>query len=191
MKFVFILLLVGSVFASAQAPRKNPLTKYRQLWEKSLVTVPPPPPEKEEVEKVTELDDYVLGGWSQTSQGYLVSLINSKNPKERITIAPGMPNKGGYQVVDVKRDPMNYKSSEVLIQVGSDQKWIGYEDKFLTLQQPPAARANNNAAAQKAKAAQQKKQQPPMPNANSSNKSNQSATQRQPRVRRVPVPPKK
>ncbi|MGJ8724358.1 MAG: hypothetical protein ACSHYB_07365 [Roseibacillus sp.] len=181
MKFVLILLVGGSVLASAQAPRKDPLTKYRQLWEKSLVTVPPPPPEKEEVVKVTELDDYVLGGWTQTSQGYLVSLINSKNPKERITIAPGMPNKGGYQVVEVKRDPMNYKSSEVLIQMGSDKKWIGYEDKFLTLQQPPAAK--NNAAAQQAA-----KQKPPMPNSNSSNK---QATKPTPRVRRVPVPPKK
>ena len=195
MKLTLILLLAGSVLASAQAPRKDPLTKYRKLWEKSLVTVPPPPPPKEEEEKITPLDDYVLGGWTKTSQGYLVSLINSKNPKERVTIAPGMPNKAGYQVVEIKRDPLNYKSSEVLIQIGVDKKWIGYEEKFLTLQQPPAAKTNKNAAAKKTatqqaaqRAAQQRGQQPPVPKTNSSSK---PATERQPRVRRVPVPPKK
>lgn len=200
MKILFTLLLAGGVFASiasAQAPRKDPLTKYRQLWEKSLVTEKPPPPEEEAVEEVSELDDYVLGGWTQTSQGYLVSLINSKNPKERLTIAPGMPNKGGYQVVDVKRDPMNYKASQVLIQLGTNKKWIGYEEKFLTLQQPPATQQNRNQqAAQQAaqRAAQQNRNQnnqakPPMPT--STNKQQTKPTERQPRVRRVPVPPKK
>lgn len=183
MKLVITLLFVGCVVASAQAPRKDPLTKYRQLWETSLVTEKPviekeagPPP-------VSPLDDYVLGGWTQTSQGYLVSLINSKNPKERLTIAPGMPNKGGYQVIEVKRDPMNYKASEVLIQIGTDKKWIGYEEKFLTLQQPPAATQKNKPPVQRAT-----QTRPPTP---TSNNSKQPTTQRQPRVRRVPVPPKK
>ena len=186
MKIALTLLLAGSVVVSAQAPRKDPLTKYRQLWEKSLVTIPPPPPPPEEKEVISELDDYVLGGWSKTSQGgYVVSLINTKDPKGRITIAPGMPNKGGYQVLDVERDPMNYKATKVLIQVGVDKKWIGYEDKFLTLQQPPAAKPATQKPAQN-----QKQRNPPMPTSNSASKP-KTATERQPRVRRVPVPPKK
>lgn len=186
MKTVLTILLATSVLVAAQAPRKDALSKYRQLWEKSLVTIKPDPPEKEVEELPSELDDYVLGGWSQTSQGYLVSLINSKDPKDRLTIAPGMPNRGGYQVLDVKRDPMNYKSSQVLIQLGANQKWIGYEDKFLTLQQPPATQRNKQAQAAQ-KAAQQRRTPNPATNSNQQNQS----TQRQPRVRRVPVPPKK
>ena len=188
MKIIITFLLAGCVFVHAQAPRKNALSKYRQLWEKSLVTIPPDPPLPEEEKKVTLLDDYVLGGWTQTSQGYLVSLINSKSPKERLTIAPGMPNKGGYQVLEVERDPMNYKASRVLIQVGVDQKWIGYEDKFLTLQQPPAAQKNRGkqAAPQRRNPAV-----PPLPNANNQQAQPAKPAVRKPRVRRVPVPPKK
>ena len=188
MKLAFTLFLAGAVMASAQAPRKDALNKYRQLWEKSLVTIPPPPPEKEEEEKITELDDYVLGGWSSPAPNqYVVSLINTKDPKARITISPGMPNRGGYQVLEVERDPMNYKATKVLIQLGVDRKWIGYEDKFLTLQQPPAAKPPvKKPTAQKP--TPKPNQQPPIPGANNSNK---PATTRQPRVRRVPVPPKK
>lgn len=220
MRALVTILLATAVIAAAQAPQKDPLTKYRQLWEASLVTEKPTIEPDEEEEAPTELDDYVLGGWTQTSQGYLVSLINTKNPKERRTIAPGMPNKGGYQVLEVKRDPMNYKSSEVLVKVGSAQKWIGYEEKFLTLQQPPAAQRNQAAQQAAQRAALQKNQQnqqrpqnqnrnqnrnqnqnqqrPPIPNSNSGNNGGANAnsqqtqsTQRQPRVRRVPVPPKK
>jgi hypothetical protein len=193
MKNVMMILLVGALLANAQAPRKEPLTKYRQLWEESLVTEKPDPPEVVEEAAPSELDDYVLGGWTQTSQGYLVSLINSKNPKERLTIAPGMPNKGGYQVIDVKRDPLNYKSSQVLIQLGSDQKWIGYEEKFLTLQQPPAAQQNRNqkAAQQAAQQAARQRNQNQPPNPAAANNQQNKPGQRQPRVRRVPVPPKK
>lgn len=205
MKILVTLLLVGSLAASAQGPRKEPLNKYSQLWENSLVTEKPDPPVTTKEQAPNQLDDYVLGGWTQTSQGYLVSLINSKNPKDRLTIAPAMPNKGGFQVLDVKRDPFNYKASEVLVQVGSDQKWIGYEEKFLTLQQPAAAQQTRNQAANQQaaqRAAQQRngqqrtgQSQPPIPNLNQTNQNNQQNSgqprrQRQPRVRRVPVPPK-
>ncbi len=233
-----IAILISVTTSGAQAPRKSPLTKYRQLWEKSLVTEKPPPPESNAEELPNELDDFVLGGWTQTAQGYLVSLINSKNPQNRVTIAPGMPNSGGYQVLEVKRDPLNYKSSQVLIQYGSDKKWIGYEDKFLTLQQPPAVQQSRNQAAQRAaqQQAQQNAQQrngrqnrnqqanssqagqtppnplpnlnnpqgqqrnpnsPPIPtgvggaNTNNSNGNQQQPASRTPRVRRVPVPPRR
>lgn len=192
MKIIGILFLVSASLLLAQAPRKEPLTKYRQLWEKSLVTEEPVEDKGPVEEPPNELDDYVLGGWTQTSQGYLVSLINTKDPKKRRTIAPGMPNSEGFLVMDVKRDPMNYKSSQVLIQMGPHQKWIGYEDKFLTLQQPAASQQNNaaqNAARQRAAQQRQQQAKPPMPNANNTNQ--KKPAQRAPRVRRVPVPPNK
>lgn len=182
MKLISLILIASSLAVVAEAPRKDPLTKYRQLWEKSLVTLPPDPPIVDPVPEESELDDYVLAGWTQTSQGYLVSLINTKDPKLRKTIAPGMPNSEGYQVLEVKRDPMNYKASEVLVKVGSNQKWIGYEDKYLTLQQP--RQAPKKPTNQK----QPITQKPPIP---TSNQKKNTSTERQPRVRRVPVPPKK
>lgn len=189
MKFFTLILIASCGFASGQADRKQSLTKYRQLWERSLVT---DKPEKVEPPKGPGvLDDYVLGGWTQTSQGYVVSLINKKNPKERLTIAPGIPNKDGFQVMDAKRDPSGYKGSQVLVRVGGEEGWVGYEDKFLTIQQPVAKRPTrgqrkptpNNANRQNGS-----RQQVPTP---TSNNNTQGSSGRRPRVRRVPVPPKK
>lgn len=191
MKLPLIILLASAACATAQAPRKDPLTKYRQLWEQSLVTEKPEVVGPGVEKPPSELDDYVLGGWTQSGQGYLVSLINTKDPKARVAIGPGIPNKRGFQVLDVKRDPSNYMSSQVLVQLDGDKKWIGYEEKFLVIQQPPAA-AQQNKAAQMAAAQQAAQQrQPPMPGNNANNQNSGQAKQAAPRVRRVPVPPKK
>lgn len=219
MKLITLFLLVSCSAALGQADPKESLTKYRELWEESLVTEKPEIVVTEE-EELSVLDDYVLAGWTQSSRGYVATLINTKNPRERVTVSSGMPNEFGFQVIDAKRNPKNYKESQVLVQADQKQKWIGYEDKFLTLQQPPAAqRAQNQGgknqklnpaqlaaqqAAQKAaqqraaqqqgqKGGQQNQNRPPIPtnNSNGSSNSQGSSTQRQPRVRRVPVPPKK
>ena len=182
MKIISLILLVSCGFAGADAPRKQSINKYQQLWKKSLVTVPPPPPIEEPEEVISELDDYVLGAWTKTSQGYLVSLINIKEPSKRKTIAPGMPNSEGFQVLEVKRDPLDYTASQVLIKLGVNQKWIGYEEKYLVLQQPRQAKQPTN----KPKTTNTRQPQQP-----SSNQRKPSTQQRKPRVSRVPVPPKK
>lgn len=157
MKIISLILLASCSILFGQADSKKPLSKYRQLWEKSLVTVPPDPPDPDGEDEESVLDDYVLGGWTQTTRGYVVALINTKNPKDRLTIAPGLPNKEGFKVVDTKRDPSDYKSSRVLVQAGTKKKWIGYEDKFLTIQQPPAAqRRNTNQTANQQRPGQQR-----------------------------------
>lgn len=207
----FLLLFVSATALLAQGPQKAPYTKYRKLWEQSLITEKPIiEPEEEELPSV--LDDYVLAGWTQTTQGYIVSLINTKDPKGRLTIAPGMPNAGRFQVVEVKTNPLQYKESQVLVKVGDDEKWIGYEDKYLTLQQPPSARkpTSNQSSrqqtpqqrqAQQRQAQQRQTQQRqtqqrqvPIPtnnsNASRSRSGQGSSTQRTPRVRRVPTPPR-
>ena len=206
MKIISFFLFASATALLAQGPRKEPYTKYRKLWEQSLITEKPiVKPEDEELPSV--LDDYVLAGWTQTTQGYVVSLINTKDPKGRLTIAPGMPNAGRFQVVEVKTNPLQYKESQVLVKVGDDEKWIGYEDKYLTLQQPPSARkpTSNQSSRQQTpqqRQAQQRQAQPrqtqqrqvPIPTNNSNasrRRSGQgSSTQRTPRVRRVPTPPR-
>lgn len=181
-KLIFAVSLVGVLVSSADPPRKDSLTKYRQLWEASLVTVKPvieaPAPEDE----TTPLDDYTLGGYTRTTQGYFVSLINTKDPKDRLTIAPGVPGSQAYEVLEVKTDPSNFTSAQVLIKVGNQQKWLSYDEKHLVLRQPAQAKP----AAEPANPTQVK---PPIPTSASNNTSNSQT--RQPRVRRVPVPPQK
>ncbi|WP_411847649.1 hypothetical protein AAFN60_10515 [Roseibacillus persicicus] len=193
MKLTLTILIASVACIAAQAPRKEPLTKYRQLWENSLITDPPEVVGPGTEEPPSELDDYVLGGWTQSSQGYLVSLINTKDPKARVAIGPGIPNKKGFRILDVKRDPTNYMSSEVLVELAGKKKWIGYEEKFLVVQQPPAVAQQNKAqmaAAQRAAQQNQKQAQPPIPTSNNNNQRRGNTKQATPRVRRVPVPPK-
>lgn len=196
---LFFLLVALSFSLGAEPPRKHPLTKYRQLWDQSLVTVKPLPDEPDSTPAPTPLDDFVLGGWTKTDSGYVVSLINTKDRKNRVTIAPGMPVPTGFegvQVRDVRRNPSNYTKTEVLVAVGGQERWIGYDDKFLTLQRPAtpaAAKPNNaqrNAPANNRVAAQNRRQNPPVPTNASSNTNTTQSGARQPRVRRVPTPPK-
>lgn len=182
-KLIFAVSLVGILASSADPPRKDSLTKYRQLWEASLVTVPPEIILPEGPDETTPLDDYTLGGYTRTPQGYFVSLINTKDPSDRLTIAPGVPGSQIYQVLEVKTDPTNFTNAQVLIKVGSQQKWLGYDDKHLVLRQP--AQAKPAAAPQ----AVQNRSQPPIPINNSASNSNSQT--KAPRVRRVPVPPTK
>ena len=184
-----LVMLIGGGTLLAEPPAKKSLWKYRKLWEQSLVTKKPVI-EEEKVEEVSELDDYALGGYSKTPQGYFVSLINTKDPKERLTIGPGIPGSQSYEVLKVKADPLNFTKAEVLIKAGGKQKWIAYDEKSLTIRQPAARpasnRPNNNRAAN-----QNQNQQQNNRNANNPAAANSNATKRQPRVRRVPVPPKK
>lgn len=181
-KLIFAVLLVGVLPSSADPPRKDSLTKYRQLWEASLVTVKPEIIAPEGPDETTPLDDYTLGGYTRTPQGYFVSLINTKDPADRLTIAPGVPGSQAYEVLEVKTDPTNFTSAQVLIKIGSQQKWLGYDEKYLVLRQPAQAKPAPNPGAQS-------RAKPPIPTNNSKNNSNSQA--RAPRVRRVPVPPTK
>jgi hypothetical protein len=181
MKLILLLFFVPTVFGFAEAPKKDPLSKYARLWTNSLVTVPPPPQEQEKVEVTTPLDDYVLGGYTKMQSGYFVSLINTTDPKKRITIAPGAPGAADYSVLQVRKNPQNYADVQVLIKVGDQQKWLGYDEKYLTISRPAAAEATPN--------------QPPVPaaaangNRNNNRNNNNNSRERQPRVRRVPLPP--
>ncbi|MDP0490460.1 MAG: hypothetical protein Q7Q71_05375 [Verrucomicrobiota bacterium JB023] len=197
MKILIPILLSACFGASlhADAPQKESLNKYRQLWTDSIVTDKPVAESVEAAPVVTPLDDYTLGGWTKTQQGYIVSLMNTKDRNQRIiispqqVIAPKELEHANFQVLDVRSNPMNFRSGEVLVQVGSQKKWIGYDEKFLVLQKPaaqPRQQQNRNTTRQTNN---------PTPttirtntNRNNTNRNNNN-TQRQPRVRRVPTPP--
>ena len=184
---IILVSVMGSVSLSAEPPKKTQLSKYRKLWEQSLVTEKPIVEVPEEEEEISELDDYSLGGYSRTSQGYFVSLINTKDPKLRLTIGAGVPGSQAYEVLEIKSDPLNFTKAEVLVKLGNKQKWIGYDEKNLTIRQPAAAKPTPKNPASKQPAARNNNNQatPTPPAAGSTN------NRRQPRVRRVPVPPKK
>lgn len=190
MKAILPLILASSLLCQGEPPRKEPVTKYSQLWTRSLITVPPPPEEKLEEEVTTPLDDYVLGGYTKLKSGYFVSLINTKDRSERLTISSGSPGSGPYTVLQVQSNPEDFTEVKVLVKVGNQEKWIGYDDKFLTLSRPaapaPAAAPSNqrtNRSSERRNGNNNRSRN------NNANNNGNEPRQRRPRVRRVPVPP--
>jgi hypothetical protein len=117
--------------ASVQAdePRQLPLSRYSSLWKNSFMTTKPvvittgPGP--------GALDEWALGGISEVSNGFLLTLFNRTNPQERRIIEPSNP--GGFEVIQVRRVPNNYLATEVELRYKNQTGWVRYEEAMLTI----------------------------------------------------------
>lgn len=173
-----LLLLTPAItgWALAELPRKAPLTKYTGLWTNSPFTAKPPPPEQAAL--ANPLEDYALLGVSPISGGYRVTMLNRKNPAERVTVDSDKPS-GGFKVLSVKRKDGDPLGTVVQMASGSIKGSVSFEQNMLTLtpQQQP-----------------QPPQQPNMPQLPQANQPPQPGQQpgqppiRQPRPRVVPPP---
>ncbi len=134
--FPLALFLAAATAATAFAdvPRKQSSTKYARLWSDSPFTSKPPPPPPPEM--VNPLDDYVLLGVSPIGKGaYRVTMLNRKNPEERITIEPGDSD---YKVIAVNRKAGDPLGTTVRISAGGKEGTISFDETLLTLTPPPA-----------------------------------------------------
>ncbi len=131
LKPVFLFLaLVG--LASADLPKKAPITKYSGLWTNSPFTAKPPPPDS--VDAPNPLDDYALIGVSSLGvKNYLVTLINKKKPDEpRIYVETNRDSKG-FKILKVTRKQGDPTGTVVLMQSGTMTGTVSYDQKLLTL----------------------------------------------------------
>ena len=84
------------------------------------------------------LDEWALGGISEVSNGFLLTLFNRTNPQERRIIEPSNP--GGFEVIQVRRVANNYLATEVELRYKNQTGWVRYEEAMLaikpTVQQP-------------------------------------------------------
>lgn len=141
MHVLFRILLISSAitgWVAAELPRKAPLTKYTGLWTNSPFTAKPPPPEQ--VAMANPLEDYALLGVSPIAGGYRVTILNQKNPAERVTVDSDKPS-GGFKVLSVKRKPGDPLGTVVQMSSGSNTGSVSFQEARLTLtpqqQQPP------------------------------------------------------
>lgn len=131
-----LLLLVLTGWATAELPRKAPLTKYRDLWVNSPFTTKPPtdiggPPPP------SVLDDYALAGVSPIKGGYRVTIINKKNPDEREYVYSDQPNAShGFKIVSVERKQGDMRGTVVHMMSGSQKGMVAYDEKLLTIAAP-------------------------------------------------------
>ncbi|WAC19471.1 hypothetical protein OVA24_19795 [Luteolibacter sp. SL250] len=132
MKTVIILFIALAATALAKPPRVVPTTKYTRLWTDSPFTTKPPPPPPPEV--ANPLEDYALGGISPIPGGYRVTLLNRKNPEERIIL----PENQDFKVLSVQYAPGNPLGTTVRVSTGSKSGTVAFDEKLLTLKAAPA-----------------------------------------------------
>lgn len=162
-----------AAWAAADLPKKAPLTKYSSLIQSSPFTSKPPPAAP--VQMANPLEDYSLSGVSPIAGGYQVTLINKKNPEERIPVRTNETNKQGFKILEVNRKEGNPLGTTVRISSGVGTGTVAFDEKYLTLITPPAAKPQAN----------------PQPQVGAAhNPATQPNTQlgRQPRPRVVPPP---
>jgi hypothetical protein len=169
-----ILLLAPAItgWAMADLPRKAPIGKYTGLWTNSPFTSKPPPPEQGPV--VNPLEDYALAGVSPIGGGYRVTMLNRKNPTERIVVDSDKPS-GGFKILAVNRKAGDPLGTVVSMTSGSIKGTVAFDESMLTLTPPPAAVPK----LQLPPGVQPQPGQPPQPG---------QAPARQPRPRVVPPP---
>ena len=131
------LALTGTTMA--EMPRKAPLTTYARLWTDSPFTTKP----KQEgpVEGPNILDDYALLGIAPISEGYRVTIMNKKNPEERVFVESGK-TVDGFKIVEVIRKAGDPLGTVVRMMSGSVTGTVAFDEKLLTIKTAaPAAPA--------------------------------------------------
>lgn len=160
-----------SGWVAADVPQKTPLNRYSKLWTDSPFTSKPPPPEAGPLNN--PLDDYSLIGISPIgANNYRVTLINKKQPDERITVDSG--GNSDFKILGVTRKQGDPLGTTVKMSYKSMLGTVSFDEKLLTITPPPAA-------APKAPAVQVPGQPPQV-------QPGQIQPQRQPRPRVVPPP---
>lgn len=165
-----------TAWAAAELPQKPPLNRYTRLWSDSPFTSKPPP--TEQGPQVNPLDDYALIGVSPIgTNSYRVTLINKKQPDDRITVDSNSI-RSDFKILGVTRKQGDPLGTVVRMSSGSMIGTVTFDEKLLTLA-PPAAPAAPQANGQPPMPVQVQPGQPGQP---------QPQPQRQPRPRVVPPP---
>ena len=165
------LLLLPALTAVLHAgvPQKLPLNNYSRLWTNSPFTSKPPTFGSGPI--ANPLDDYALLGVSPIGKGHRVTLINKKQPDQRITVETGKTSADGFSIIKVNRKAGQPLETTVEMASGSMQGTVSFDEKLLTIAAPPPV----------APAAQAPGQAPPQIQG--------QAPPVQPRPRVVPPPP--
>jgi hypothetical protein len=174
LQYFIIIFSCLLVVAHADIPNKAPLVKYTGLWTNSPFTSKPAVVGQDPI--ANPLDDYTLTGIAQVPGGYMITIMNKKNPEKKEVITPG--GKGTFKVVSVNRNPGQRLGTTVVLSSGSMQGTVSFEPDLVTLKAPPAA----------PQAGQQGVLPPGITAAQANQTNGADNRQRQPRPRIVPPP---
>jgi len=133
-----LLSIIG--LPAAELPKKALLARYTPLWENSPFTTKPKVDPGAPLEN--PFDNLVLKGVAPIAGGYLITLINKKNPAEAVPpIDTDRPSE--YEVVKIDRDPDKPLGTVVTLKKGSQVGTVTYDDKLSAPKPPPAKPGRN------------------------------------------------
>ena len=133
---LLLLFLAVTGLQAAELPKKAPLSLYTELWTKSPFTAPPKPPDDGPV--VNPFDDLALKGVAPIAGGYLITLINKKNPAEAVPpIDTDQPSE--YKVLRIERDPDKALGTVVYLSKGTITGSVTFDEK-LSVPKPSVAK---------------------------------------------------
>jgi hypothetical protein len=139
MKFFFFSLgMLGflSGIVTAELPKKAPINRYANLWLNSPFTSKPVLVAAGEQASI--FSEYALAGVSPIKGGYRVTLMNKKNPSERIFIDSD-DTSSKYKVISVDRKDGDFMETSVRLSSGSQVGTVRYDKKLLSITAPKTA----------------------------------------------------
>ncbi|MDB6076853.1 MAG: hypothetical protein JWO82_600 [Akkermansiaceae bacterium] len=138
-----LLLSVAAGTAVADVPKKPPVNQYNLLWTRSPFTTKPTPPPP--TDPVSPFEDWALGGVSEISGGYMVTLINVKKQGEMQVVRPDRvevvtpdtveffnPGEGGnFSVVRVDFGKESWKDTKVILAAGGKTGSVEFKEDLM------------------------------------------------------------
>lgn len=173
-----------SATVSAVAPATPSMSDYRMLLKRSpfIIKKPAVPVVQPKVNS-----SLTLRGVAKLSNGWFVTVVDRKAPKENIVLREGRPvNAKGLRLIKVNQNNDDYKKTTVIVMSGGRQITIGYNPADIKNSLVKATRAAAVKPAPRVNTTRM-----PIPTASKSGatppKTNSSG--RRPRVRRRVTPP--
>lgn len=142
--FSILAVSLAAGTASAEPPKKPPLTTYTKLWSDSPFTTKPPPAAMKEEDSA--MADWTLGGVSEVDGGYMVTLLHKKNAGESMIIRPRNIQKvtadaiewlkpgdpGTFKLDRVEYGKGGWKDISVHLMAGTRSGVVRFDEKNLT-----------------------------------------------------------
>ncbi|MDB4500569.1 hypothetical protein N9224_00120 [Akkermansiaceae bacterium] len=141
MKIFLITAFLGCLISSLGAvdpPKTYPANRYYSLWQNSPVTDKPLPPP---IDEVNDLEDWVLVGLEEYTTGKVVTIVNKKDPSQRLRVPGPLDASKEFTVLEVKKGEGSFMDTTVILQKGKNRGEVSFDSKYLVLRKAPPRKA--------------------------------------------------
>jgi len=139
MKIFLITTLLASTLSAVEPPKVQPANRYYSLWQNSAITDKPVVDKPEALPN--DLEDWVLVGLEEYVTGKVVTIVNKKNPKERLRVPGPEDASKEFSILQVIKGQGSYLDTKVILQKGPHRGEVTFDSKYLVLRKAPPPKA--------------------------------------------------